>query len=212
MRLLSVAVGSRFVSERRVDFALGNPTDRWNALSVNLCLTKTFTGRKLALVVKSSQASARWSRCVAAGTLLAWMFAFVVCPSLCAFQGDVSCHGSEVEVSVCHGDGALGTSDGAAPPCHSKSSDTDAPDGASCGCALGTPTLTAKSVDCKVPEWALALPSWKFASVDDCAPELIVADVNRYVASQTWRNWANSPELYLGPGLRSLAPPSLLTA
>jgi hypothetical protein len=134
-------------------------------------------------------------RSFAAVTLLAWLAAQVLCAAHCNFG---VCHG-EAEKASCHGP-ALTHHDDADPagPGHDNSSTT-----ATC--------LTLKSA--LVSGSPLALVPPELHLLYTLAPVALALDATMAEATapssrQAWRrDWAFTPEVYLGPAFRSHAPP-----
>ncbi len=135
---------------------------------------------------------------------LCWLAGFVYCQTMCLtgmdfFRADKI---DSLKVSAsCHS-----TNQTQSPPCHSNSKSSDSEDFLSCCCALDVVHQSFHDDDLLDLNDILvsSITSLKGES-DSSHPQLVLA----YLRNQLWREWSLTPELYLGPGIHSQAPPSV---
>ena len=140
-------------------------------------------------------------RSFAAVTLLVWVAALVFCAELCSSSGSAA----DSESTHCHAEAAdahHGHDDSSSSPSH------HAPCGSASCLTLKQALVTSKAAPDFHPPLHLIYNLPSFAVTLD-AVETAIQHSFRQAKP---RDWVLTPEVCLGPALRSLAPPSLLYA
>ncbi|MEO7300228.1 MAG: hypothetical protein ABI042_16815 [Verrucomicrobiota bacterium] len=128
-------------------------------------------------------------------SLVVWLAAFLFCSSTCCI-GESHCEtGHEQHGEASHHD-------------HDQSPNSDRH-----GDHKDSFCDSLKSVVHTAGNQILSKPDFSFVTLDFVSPShlVTVARLEAPVSRQGWRrNWMSTPEVYLGPAFRSLAPPVLL--
>lgn len=143
-------------------------------------------------------------RLTASVLCICWLASFVYCQTLCLMGADLG-HSNNVETSEitpsCHKASKAST-----PPCHSNPESSNEETGVHCCCSMDVISQSANQVDW-VQSHDLLIP--QLYLLIDLSLVSNSEFTNDYLSSQLWREWAFTPELRLGPSIRSHAPPRI---
>ncbi|MEO5802365.1 MAG: hypothetical protein ABIR24_02460 [Verrucomicrobiota bacterium] len=135
------------------------------------------------------------TRLCASLSLVVWLAAFLFCSNTCCI-GESHCEtGHEQHGEASHHD-------------HDRSSDSDShSDHKDSFCN------SLKSIVHTASNQTLSKPDFSFVTLDFVSPSHLVTVARREASvfrQGSRRDWVSTPEVYLGPAFRSLAPPVLL--
>lgn len=135
-------------------------------------------------------------RICAAMSLVIWLAAWGFCSAECLI-GDSPCQPSHHEEQAADSHHDHGQTPASDPHDGCKGSFCD---------SLKTLAQTTDSIAIAKPQFGLAYT----LSITSLSPALIISEPEEPVFRQAWRrDWVFTPEVYLGPALRSHAPPLL---
>lgn len=133
----------------------------------------------------------------AVAALAFWFFGFVVCQAQCLAQSR-SCH-SSLPIDG-HHEGAASEA-----PCHSHNDEDTSGNGGDCCCSVQLISQGSNSIELNLVQ---------VLSITAIFPEMLPLysepSLSKVIVQgqDDWLDWTLNPVLYLGPGNRSLAPPS----
>jgi hypothetical protein len=141
-------------------------------------------------------------------SLLVWVLGFLVCQTDCMSRPWTSRSGVALAVSSNQQaqSGQAKHHEGGSP-CHSQhDEDPDTRKNAGCCCSIQVLIQESKAPEVVTPLTivVLILPS-ELATV---ASGKELDRPESYLRAEGWRDWTHTPEVYLGPGIHSLAPPT----
>lgn len=145
-------------------------------------------------------------RACAALMLALWMVGFVVCQTECLAVSkhcqDSPQHKDSSKQATSSGKGESHTS----MPCHSPEKDSGSEGESNCCCSVQLVIPNEKG-----PEFDIAplLMVGDILDHEQFSNSVIELEAQSLFDLESWREWTLTPELYLGPGIHSLAPPLL---
>jgi hypothetical protein len=141
-------------------------------------------------------------RVIASFVCLCWMVSFVYCQTVCLTGSEV-CHSGDTShndaPASCHT-----SSKTSQAPCHSESDSSDHESLMNCCCSMDVINHSSSQTDWVHGSELLFTQTWLTVCIEtNSSIEVECA----YLCSEYWLEWTLMPEMRLGPGIHSLAPP-----